>query len=148
MIKNQTIRTSKTVKHMMINFPNQESKINAIGDILMVYGGSHSRTIIFCDKKKQANDIHLNSELKVENNVLHGEIPQKQREVVFETFRNGNLKCLIATNVAARGLDIPKVDLIIQLTPPQELDSYIHRSGRTGRAGKFGTCITLVTKWE
>ncbi len=148
MIKNQTVQPSKTVKHLVINFPNQESKINAIGDILMVYGGTHSRTIIFCDKKKQANDIHLNGDLKVENNVLHGEIPQKQREVVFETFRNGNLKCLIATNVAARGLDIPKVDLIIQLTPPQELDSYIHRSGRTGRAGKSGVCITLVTKYE
>ena len=79
----------------------------------MVYGGSHSRTIIFVDKKKEANDIHLDGNLKVENNVLHGDIPQKQREVIFETFRKGNLKCMIATNVAARGLDIPEVDLII-----------------------------------
>jgi ATP-dependent RNA helicase DDX21 len=52
MIKNQKIRTSKTVKHLMIQFPNLESKISAIGDILQVYGGSHSRTIIFVDKKK------------------------------------------------------------------------------------------------
>lgn len=55
---------------------------------------------------------------------------------------------MIATNVAARGLDIPKVDLIIQLSPPEDIDSYIHRSGRTGRAGKKGVCITLVTKWD
>lgn len=68
--------------------------------------------------------------------------------MVLETFTKSNLKCLIATNVASRGLDIPRVDLIIQLTPPQEIDSYIHRSGRTGRAGKEGVCITLVTKWE
>lgn len=55
---------------------------------------------------------------------------------------------MIATNVAARGLDIPLVDLIIQLSPPDDIDSYIHRSGRTGRAGMTGTCITLITKQE
>lgn len=55
---------------------------------------------------------------------------------------------MIATNVAAWGLDIPLVDLIIQLSPPDDIDSYIHRSGRTGRAGKTGTCITLVTRQE
>lgn len=55
---------------------------------------------------------------------------------------------MIATNVAARGLDIPMVDLIIQLAPPDDIDSYIHRSGRTGRAGNSGTCITLITKYE
>ena len=55
---------------------------------------------------------------------------------------------MIATNVAARGLDIPLVDLIIQLNPPEDIDSYIHRSGRTGRAGHKGVCITLITKWE
>ena len=55
---------------------------------------------------------------------------------------------MIATNVAARGLDIPLVDLIIQLSPPEDIDSYIHRSGRTGRAGMAGVCITLVTRQE
>lgn len=55
---------------------------------------------------------------------------------------------MVATNVAARGLDIPLVDLIIQLNPPEDIDSYIHRSGRTGRAGHKGVCITLITKWE
>lgn len=55
---------------------------------------------------------------------------------------------MIATNVAARGLDIPKIDLIIQLSPPDDVEYYIHRAGRTGRAGKTGTCITLITKWE
>ena len=87
----------------------------------------------------------MNAELKVECQVLHGDIPQKQREVTFTTFREGSLKCLVATNVAARGLDIPEVDLIIQLSPPKDTDTYVHRSGRTGRAGKSGTCITLYT---
>ena len=65
--------------------------------------------------------------------------------VTFEAFKNGNLKCLIATNVAARGLDIPNVDLIIQLDPPKDPDVYVHRAGRTGRMGKTGTCITFFS---
>ena len=148
MIKDQKVRTSKTVEHLSIFFANKDAKIKAIGDVVSCYGGAHSRTIIFTDKKAEANDILLNGQLKFDSQVLHGDIPQKQREVTFQTFKSGNLKCLIATNVAARGLDIPKVDLIIQLTPPNEIDSYIHRSGRTGRAGKNGVCITFCTKWE
>lgn len=147
-IKGHEVKTSKTVQHLSIFFANKDAKIKAIGDVVSVYGGSHSRTIIFTDRKSEANDILLGGQLKIECQVLHGDIPQKQREVTFETFKKGNLKCLVATNVAARGLDIPKVDLIIQLTPPSEIDSYIHRSGRTGRAGKNGVCITFCTKWE
>ena len=147
-IKGHEVKTSKTVEHLSIFFANKDAKIKAIGDVVSVYGGSHSRTIIFTDRKSEANDILLGGQLKIECQVLHGDIPQKQREVTFETFKKGNLKCLVATNVAARGLDIPKVDLIIQLTPPSEIDSYIHRSGRTGRAGKNGVCITFCTKWE
>ena len=75
MIKNQKVRTSKTVKHFSINFPNHDSKIRAIGDVLMVYGGTHSRTIIFTDRKVEANKIMLEGQLKVECNVLHGDIP-------------------------------------------------------------------------
>ena len=55
---------------------------------------------------------------------------------------------MVATNVAARGLDIPEVDLIVQLEPPKEIDTYIHRSGRTGRAGKSGVCLTFFTKTQ
>jgi ATP-dependent RNA helicase DDX21 len=79
---------------------------------------------------------------------LHGDIPQDQREINFKDFRQGKLKCLVATNVAARGLDIPEVDFIIQLEPPKKVDDYIHRSGRTGRAGKTGVCLTIYTSSE
>ena len=146
MIKHSEVKTSKTVEHLSIFIPSKELKIPAIGDIVLVYGGTHSRTIIFTDKKEEANEVMLHGQLKVESQVLHGDIPQAQREVTFKSFRNGNLKCLIATNVAARGLDIPEVDLIIQLSPPSDVETYIHRSGRTGRAGKSGTCVTFFTK--
>jgi ATP-dependent RNA helicase DDX21 len=61
--------------------------------------------------------------------------------MVLKGFRDGRYKCLIATDVAARGLDIPEVDLVIQCCPPKDVESYIHRSGRTGRAGRDGTCV-------
>ena len=146
MVKNSETKTSKTVQHLSLCFRSKDHKIDAIGDLVLVYGGSHSRTIIFTDTKEEANEVLLKGQLKIECQVLHGDIPQKQREVTFTSFRNGSLKCLVATNVAARGLDIPTVDLIVQLAPPKEIETYIHRSGRTGRAGKEGTCITFYTK--
>lgn len=146
MIRHSETKTSTTVDHLSLFFPSKDHKIDAIGDLVLVYGGAHSRTIIFTDTKEEANEVLLKGQLKVECQVLHGDIPQKQREVTFTSFRNGTLKCLVATNVAARGLDIPEVDLIVQLSPPKEIETYIHRSGRTGRAGKIGTCITFFTK--
>lgn len=148
MVKGSTVKTSMTVEHLCIVFPSREQKIAAIGDVVKKYGGCHSRTIIFTDTKEEANNILLNGQLKMDLQVLHGDIPQNQREVTFKSFRNGKLKCLVATNVAARGLDIPEVDLIIQLSPPKDIDAYIHRSGRTGRAGKSGVCITFYTSWQ
>lgn len=148
MIKKFEVKTSKTVKHLSINFPDDEQKILSIADIVSVYGGTHSKTIIFTDKKVEANQILIKSNLKIEAQVLHGDIPQSQREITFQAFRESRIKCLVATNVAARGLDIPEIDLIIQLSPPNDIDSYIHRSGRTGRAGKPGICITLFTNWQ
>ena len=120
-------------------------KLQVIGEVVKVYGGSHARTIIFTDTKKEVNKIYSDDTLKMETQVLHGDIPMKQREITFRAFKEGKIKCLIATNVAARGLDIPKVDLIVQLSPPSDIDTYIHRSGRAGRAGQHGVSIMLFT---
>lgn len=65
------------------------------------------------------------------------------REINITKFKSGEKKILIATDVASRGLDIPNVELVIQLSPPENPEPYIHRSGRTGRAGKEGTNITF-----
>ena len=64
----------------------------------------------------------------------------------MKRFKEGKFNVLVATNVCSRGLDIPDVDLVIQVEPPKEVETYIHRSGRTARAGKSGTCITFYTK--
>ena len=77
--------------------------------------------------------------------VMHGDIAQNQREVTLKRFKEKKFSCLVATDVAARGLDIPSVDLVIQVEPPKDAETYIHRSGRTARAGRSGTCITFYT---
>jgi ATP-dependent RNA helicase DDX21 len=76
---------------------------------------------------------------------MHGDIAQNQREVTLKRFKEHKFKILVATDVASRGLDIPNVDLVIQVEPPKDAETYIHRSGRTARAGKTGTCITFYT---
>jgi len=145
LLKDMQFKTPTTVKHLAVNCP-YFSRNDAIGDIVLCYGGRHARTIIFTEKKKEANDVLMEAHIKQECQVLHGDIPQKQREITFRAFREGKFKCLIATNVAARGLDIPEVDLIVQLEPPKDVDTYIHRAGRTARAGRTGVCVTFYTK--
>jgi ATP-dependent RNA helicase DDX21 len=76
---------------------------------------------------------------------MHGDISQTKREKTMQRFKEGKFKCLVATDVAARGLDVPNVELVIQIEPPREVETYIHRSGRTARAGAKGICITFYT---
>jgi ATP-dependent RNA helicase DeaD len=79
---------------------------------------------------------------------IHGEISQAQRERVLERFRAGRTQLLVATDVAARGLDIPEVSHIINYDLPMDAEAYVHRIGRTGRAGRSGEALTLVTPRE
>lgn len=77
--------------------------------------------------------------------MLHGDIAQAQRETTFQAFREGKFRCLVATDVCARGLDIPEIDLVLMCHPTKDADTYVHRSGRTGRAGRSGTAVTFYT---
>jgi ATP-dependent RNA helicase DeaD len=104
--------------------------------------------LIFCNTKKSVNFVrkHLKDDFKVDS--IHGDMTQKTRDKVMNKFRNGNINILVATDVAARGLDIENVDVIVNYDVPQNLDDYIHRIGRTARAGKKGFAFTLVSKDE
>jgi ATP-dependent RNA helicase DDX21 len=74
---------------------------------------------------------------------LHGDVGQKQRDSTLAAFRAGAFNVLVATDVAARGIDIQDVDLVVQFDPPRDVDTYVHRSGRTGRAGNKGVSVLL-----
>ncbi|PMP63234.1 MAG: ATP-dependent helicase [Sulfurihydrogenibium sp.] len=107
------------------------------------------KTIIFTQTKLEADE--LAEKLKEEGfnvSAIHGDFSQKKRETVLHNFRTGKLKILVATDVAARGLDIKGVELVINYGLPRDAESYIHRIGRTGRAGKEGTAISIATPSE
>uniref|UniRef100_A0A8C6KTF2 RNA helicase n=1 Tax=Nothobranchius furzeri TaxID=105023 RepID=A0A8C6KTF2_NOTFU len=147
LIGKKTQKAATTVEHLAIAC-HWSQRAAVIGDVIQVYSGSHGRTIVFCETKKEANELSLNASIKQSAQSLHGDIPQKQRETTLKGFRNGVFEVLVATNVAARGLDIPEVDLVVQCSPPKDVESYIHRSGRTGRAGRTGVCICFYQRKE
>jgi ATP-dependent RNA helicase DDX21 len=146
-VGNSNNRTAVGVRHLAICCPWQARK-SVLSDVVQVYSGSHGRCIVFTQTKRDANDLALDDVLRQNAQVLHGDIAQNQREQSLKAFRDGKVRCLVATDVAARGLDIPEVDLVVQCEPPKDVEAYIHRSGRTGRAGRTGICICFYQPRE
>ena len=102
--------------------------------------------IIFCNTKRGAEDLAGRVRARgYRAEELHGDMKQSQRDRVMGGFRKGSIDILIATDVAARGIDVEDVDMVINYDVPQDVEYYVHRIGRTGRAGKSGRAITLVT---
>ncbi|TRY51083.1 DEAD/DEAH box helicase with GUCT domain [Cryptosporidium tyzzeri] len=128
------------IRHLAIQCAYPQ-RTGLLGDIITMYAGINGKCIIFTETKQTANEIAMRSEISKMCQVLHGDIQQNQREIALQAFKEGRYRCLVATDVAARGLHIDDVAVVIQLAPPRDIDTYIHRSGRTGRAGKFGTAI-------
>lgn len=107
------------------------------------------RAVVFTNTR--AASVHLGNVLKYHKHrtaSLHGEMDQVERRKTMRFFRDGHVQVLVATDVAARGLDIDGVDLVINFEMPRSGDEYVHRIGRTGRAGKSGTAITLIAPSE
>jgi ATP-dependent RNA helicase DeaD len=105
--------------------------------------------IVFCNTKAQVEFIaSVLQRLGYDADLLTADLSQSKRERVIERVRNGSLRFLIATDLAARGIDIPELSHVIQFEPPEDPESYIHRAGRTGRAGASGTAVTLVSSRE
>jgi ATP-dependent RNA helicase DDX21 len=146
LVGNSKIKTAENVRHFAIP-AKWQNRSEIIADVVSAYGRpgiAGGRTIIFTETKKEANELAMNPTLKKFNAAaIHGDVSQTLRESTLKQFREGNVSCLIATNVAARGLDIPEIDLVVNCEPPSDVDTYVHRSGRTGRAGKSGTCVTF-----
>ncbi|KAJ2062216.1 hypothetical protein GGI17_002574 [Coemansia sp. S146] len=140
LIGNQKLKTSETVAYKAIVTP-WKTRHDIVADMVAVYGKA-GRSIIFTETKADANRLALLPKFVNGAQALHGDIAQAQREITLKGFREGTLKVLICTDVAARGLDIPEVDLVINVDPPKDAETFIHRSGRTGRAGRSGVCIT------
>lgn len=122
-------------------------KLDALCRVLDVE--TPSSAMIFCRTRAEAD--HLGESLQGRGylaEVIHGDLSQSMRERVMKRFRENQVELLVATDVAARGLDIPDVSHVINYDVPGDPEGYVHRIGRTGRAGKTGLAITLVTPRE
>ena len=110
--------------------------------------GGVERTLVFVGTKRNADRVarQLQDE-GVRAKALHGDKRQKDREKVLADFAAGRLPALVATNVASRGLHIDDVDIVLHYDPPQDYKSFVHRSGRTARAGETGLVVSLV-EWD
>ena len=140
LVGDSRMQAATSVEHLKIKAGRTRTRL--LADLLTVY--NPERAIIFTRTKREVDElamelIHRGNEAEA----LHGDLAQSQRERALGAFRSGRVKVLVATDVAARGLDIPEVDLVVQYHLPQDPDSYVHRSGRTGRAGRTGTAIVL-----
>uniref|UniRef100_A0A8D2CMT9 RNA helicase n=1 Tax=Sciurus vulgaris TaxID=55149 RepID=A0A8D2CMT9_SCIVU len=100
LIGKKTQKTAITVEHLAIKC-HWTQRAAVIGDVIRVYSGHQGRTIIFCETKKEAQELSQNASIKQDAQSLHGDIPQKQREITLKGFRNGDFGVLVATNVAA-----------------------------------------------
>ncbi len=107
--------------------------------------GRMKRGLVFANTKRVVDDIVdglLSRGYSVDR--LHGDMPQTLRERVMDSYRRGNLKVLVATDIAARGLDIDDVDVVVNFELPREPEDYVHRIGRTARAGKRGRAVSFI----
>jgi ATP-dependent RNA helicase DeaD len=116
--------------------------------IRLLETGGYDRVIVFCNTKNMTD--RLTGLLKMKGigaQCIHGDVPQRLREKVLGQFRSGELRVLVATDVAARGLDIDDVDAVFNYDVPDETEYYIHRIGRTGRARRHGVAFSLVANF-
>ena len=103
---------------------------------LLDYLSPH-RALIFCNTKRKVDQLTLALKARgYSAEALHGDLSQHQRDRVMSLFRNGSLELLLATDVAARGIDVDDVDMVFNYDMPQDMEYYVHRIGRTGRAGR------------
>ena len=122
------------------------NKLWALGRLL-VRMGENDQCIVFCNTKRMV-DLAVQRLEKHRFDVagLHGDLKQNQRERILDRFREGNVRTIVATDVAARGIDIDGITLVVNYDVPSDIDSFIHRIGRTGRIGRHGEAWTLVSK--
>ena len=112
----------------------------------LIEAGNYERAIAFCNTKNMTDRLAGLLKMKgIQADCIHGDIQQRVREKVLQAFRTGKLRVLVATDVAARGLDIDDVDVVFNYDVPDENQDYVHRIGRTGRAKRHGVAYTMVS---
>jgi superfamily II DNA/RNA helicase len=138
--------TAETINQLLVAAPHNAAEKREVLRKIMRESEDVKNGIIFCNRKSDVQII-LKSLLKHGFNVaaLHGDMDQRARTIALDGFRAGTTQYLVASDVAARGLDIPDVSHVFNYDAPHHAEDYVHRIGRTGRAGRKGTAYTLIT---
>ncbi len=141
--------TAKTVVQRLIAVPSKDyEKRESLRNLIRTQT-ELKNAIIFCNRKRDVSDLFRSLERhEFSVGALHGDMDQRARMAMLQNFRDGKIQLLVASDVAARGLDIPDVSHVINFDVPIHAEDYVHRIGRTGRAGKSGASFTLVTRRE
>ena len=125
----------------------EKTKLDALCRIIDVY--DPKLAMVFCNTKKRVDDlVEMLQGRGYFAEGLHGDLKQAQRDKVMQKFRNGTIEILVATDVAARGIDVDDIDVVFNYDVPQDEEYYVHRIGRTGRAGKAGKAFTFCVGKE
>ena len=125
---------------------NMDGKVDAVEKILNAE--EYDRVMVFCNTKGNTERVTKLLQMRgVDAQCIHGDIPQEKREKVMARFRRGELRVFVATDVAARGIDVDDVDAVFNYDVPDENEYYVHRIGRTGRAKRHGVAYTFVTDY-
>lgn len=131
------------IQQYRIDLEGREQKVDTL--VALLEGGQYERAIAFCNTKNMTDRLAgLLSMRGISCKAIHGDIQQRVREKTLQQFKAGQLRVLVATDVAARGLDIDDVDVVFNYDVPDEQENYVHRVGRTGRAKRHGVAYTLV----
>jgi len=140
--------TAATVTQRLVKAGTKPwDKRAALRDLIRAEDGEIKNAIIFCNRKVEVSEL-FRSLVKhdFDAGALHGDMDQRARMTMLSNFRDGKLKLLVASDVAARGLDIPDVSHVFNYDVPIHSEDYVHRIGRTGRAGRSGKAFTLATR--
>jgi ATP-dependent RNA helicase DeaD len=137
---------NKDIEHKFL-VCSREEKPEVLFQFLRTQGAA--RGLVFCRTKIEAQTVTKRLQAKKINaDALHGDMLQKEREKVMRAFKNSKLQILIATDLAARGIDVKELAYVVHYQTPEKSDYYTHRSGRTGRAGNKGFSLSMVTPRE
>ncbi|WP_439272374.1 DEAD/DEAH box helicase [Pseudochrobactrum sp. HB0163] len=139
--------TAKTVTQRLVKSARKPwDKRAVLRDLIKAEGDELKNAIIFCNRKMDVSEL-FRSLVKHGFNAgaLHGDMDQRARMTMLSNFKDGNLKILVASDVAARGLDIPDVSHVFNFDVPVHAEDYVHRIGRTGRAGRSGKAFSIIT---
>lgn len=143
----RTADTSEQVEQDVVEYTNPDEKYDKLFALLSEE--AFEKSVVFVDTKYGAQRLSDKiSKEGVPSEAIHGNKSQAQRQRALRSFRNNHVRVLVATDVAARGLDISDITHVINYDTPQTYDDYVHRIGRTGRAGKTGSALTFVKPWR